>query len=341
MKVQLHPFDLKLKHTFTISRESHDVQSSLIVELQQDGISGFGEATANPYYGVTAQNMSERLRALQAELEQIELETPDKFELWLQKQLPDHPFLRCALDTAANDWYGKKMQQPLFKVWGQKWHTNIPLTNYTIGIASIEKMVEKMQETPFPIYKIKLGTDNDLEIVEALRQHTDATFRIDANCAWTVSQTIEYAKELKKLGVEFIEQPLPAEQLEAMEEVYVKSVLPLAADESCRTESDVAKCAGHFHIINIKLVKCGGLIPARRMIAEAQQLGMKAMVGCMTESSVGISAIAQLLPQLDYVDMDGALLLSNDPAEGVRIENGYIFEPKHHGIGAKLKPQNK
>ena len=131
---------------------------------------------------------------------------------------------------------------------------------------------------------------------------------MDANCAWSLEQTIENSKVLKKLGVEFIEQPLPAEQIEAMPKVYAKSALPLAADESCRVESDVEKCAGKFHIINIKLVKCGGLTPARRMIAKAKQLGMQVMTGCMTESSVGISAIAQLLPQLDYEDMEAALL---------------------------------
>jgi L-alanine-DL-glutamate epimerase-like enolase superfamily enzyme len=337
MRIHVHPFELKLQHTFTISRESHDQQSSLVVELIQDGHSGFGEATANPYYGVTVENMTAQLAALSTELAQIELEHPEVFEAWLQTHLPDAPFLRCALDIAANDWYGKKVGKPLYKIWNTYWHQEIPMTNYTIGIASVDEMVHKMKETPFPIYKIKLGTDRDLDIIEALRRHTDAIFRVDANCAWTVQQTVEFSRDLKKLGVEFIEQPLPAEQLEAMEEVYTKSQLPLAADESCRVESDVEKCAGKFHIINIKLVKCGGLTPARRMIAQARHLNLQTMVGCMTESSVGISAIAQLLPQLDYVDMDGALLLSNDPASGISIEDGKIHQPTAAGTGAKLK----
>ena len=163
-----------------------------------------------------------------------------------------------------------------------------------------------------------------------------ACFRVDANCAWTVEQTIEYAPELKKLGVEFIEQPLPANQMAEMEEVFAKSVLPVIADESCIQEQDVLACVGKFHGVNIKLAKCGGLTPARRMIAQAKDFGMKTMCGCMTESSVGISAIAQLLPLLDYVDMDGALLIANDPASGVRVEKGAVIFPERPGIGAIL-----
>lgn len=337
MQIKLHTFDLQLLHTFTISRESRDVQYSLVIEIIQDGLSGFGEATANSYYGITIENMKAKVEEIRGQLEVMSLETPEYFEIWLQETLPHHPFLRCALDLAANDWYGKNLGKPLYQVWGQKWHAKIPMTNYTIGIDSIEKMVTKVQEVPWPIYKIKLGTDRDIEIIEALRKHTNATFRVDANCAWSVEQTIEYSKALKKLGVEFIEQPMPAEQIEAMPEVYAKSALPLAADESCRVESDVEQCAAKFHIINIKLVKCGGLTPARRMIAKARTLGMQVMTGCMTESSVGISAIAQLLPQLDYVDMDGALLLSNDPAKGVEIKAGKILQPLEAGSGITLR----
>jgi L-alanine-DL-glutamate epimerase-like enolase superfamily enzyme len=212
----------------------------------------------------------------------------------------------------------------------------MPVSNYTIGIDTIEKMVQKLKDFPWPIYKIKLGTDEDVEIVRALRQHTDALFRVDANCAWTAEETIKYAVPLKKLGVEFIEQPLPADQLEEMKEVYKHSVLPLIADESCLAESDVARCHGRFHGINIKLTKCGGLTPARRMIAEAKQLGMKVMVGCMTESSVGISAIAQLTPLLDYVDMDGTMLIENDVATGVKVKPDGIEFSQENGTGASL-----
>jgi L-Ala-D/L-Glu epimerase / N-acetyl-D-glutamate racemase len=198
-------------------------------------------------------------------------------------------------------------------------------------------MVAKLNEFPgWPIYKIKLGTDRDLEIVRALRQHTNAIFRVDANCGWTAEQTIRNSFELKSLGVEFIEQPLKADQWDAMRRVRAQSVLPIIADESCIVESDVERCAGVFHGINIKLVKCGGLTPARRMIAKARQLGLSVMVGCMTESTVGISAIAQLLPLLDYVDMDGAVLLAKDIADGVRLDRGRCLYPDRPGHGVAL-----
>jgi L-alanine-DL-glutamate epimerase-like enolase superfamily enzyme len=197
-------------------------------------------------------------------------------------------------------------------------------------------MVSKMQELPWPIYKIKLGTKEDIAIVKELRKHTDAIFRIDANCGWDVEETINNAIELKKLGVEFLEQPMKADDWEAHKEVFKHSVLPVIADESCIIEEDVAKCFNHFHGVNVKLVKCGGLTPGKRMIEEAKKLGLKTMVGCMTESTVGISAIAHLLPQLDYVDMDGALLLAQDIATGVTIKKGVIHYSDLNGTGVTL-----
>ena len=193
-----------------------------------------------------------------------------------------------------------------------------------------------MEELPWPIYKIKLGTPDDISIVKELRKHTDSVFRVDANCAWTVEETLLNAKEFKKLNVEFIEQPLKAEDWEGQREVFKNTVLPIIADESCIREEDVAKCHNHFHGVNIKLMKCGGTTPGRRMITEAKKLGLKTMVGCMTESSVGISAIAHLLPELDYVDMDGALLLAEDIANGVKIINGKTFYPDRTGNGVIL-----
>jgi L-alanine-DL-glutamate epimerase-like enolase superfamily enzyme len=202
---------------------------------------------------------------------------------------------------------------------------------------TVERMVAKMQEfADWPIYKIKLGTPDDLQIVTELRSHTQAVFRVDANTSWTVEQTIANARELKRLGVEFIEQPLPRGDFDGMRRVFAESAVPIIADESCHSEEDVERCSGCFHGINIKLMKAGGLTPARRMIARARQLGLQVMVGCMTESSIGISAIAQLLPLLDYVDMDGAVLLANDIATGVRVERGRAIFPDENGTGARL-----
>ncbi|MFD2513573.1 dipeptide epimerase [Pontibacter locisalis] len=335
LKLSIRSFDLPLKHTFTISYDSRDVQPTLIVELQQDGHKGYGEATSNPYYGFTIESMTEALENIREQVESTELTSPEEFWSMMQPLLKDNPFALCALDMAANDLYGKMNGQPLYKLWGLE-ANNMPLTDYTIGIDSIENMVKKLRETPWPLYKIKLGTPDDVAIVRELRKYTDAVFRVDANCAWGVEETIENSRQLKPLGVEFIEQPMRADDMEGMKEVYKSSELPLIADESCITEGDVAKCHGLFHGVNVKLVKCGGLTPARRMIAEAKSLGMKAMVGCMTESSVGISAIAQLLPLLDYVDMDGALLLSKDIATGVTIDYGKVYYSKENGTGATL-----
>ncbi len=336
MQLILHNFDLMLRHTFTIAHDSRDIQPTLIVELRDGHFSGFGEATSNPYYDTTIEAMAEDIENLRSLIESYELEQPADFWQITNPFLKNNPFAQCALDMAANDLWAKKRGQKLYEAWGLSAHNN-PITDFTIGIDSIEKMVSKMQELPWPLYKIKLGTDNDLAIIRELRKHTSAVFRVDANCAWTAQQTISNALILKDLGVEFIEQPLPADDWAGMKQVYAECVLPVIADESCIVESDVARCVGYFHGVNIKLTKCGGLTPARRMIDEAKKFNMKTMVGCMTESSVGISAIAQLLPLLDYVDMDGSLLIANDPAVGVTFDFGRVIDSPENGTGVMLK----
>jgi L-Ala-D/L-Glu epimerase len=336
MELIIHTFDLQLRHTFTITHESREVQPTLIVELRDGGFSGFGEATETPYYGVTIAKMTAQLEGIRDFLKNYTLDTPQ--QLW-EDVYPilkdDHPFALCALDCAANDLWAKKLGQPLYKAWGLEPSKN-PITDYTIGIDSIEKMVFKMQEVPFPLYKIKLGTAQDIEIVQELRKHTSAVFRVDANTAWNTDETIANAKALKELGVEFIEQPMKATNWEGMKRVFEESVLPIIADESCIVEEDVARCYGFFHGINIKLMKCGGLTPALRMIAHARKLGLKVMVGCMTESAVGCSAIAQLLPLLDYVDMDGILLVDDNVAQGITIDYGKVIYANENGTGVKL-----
>ncbi|MGS2765025.1 dipeptide epimerase [Sinomicrobium sp. M5D2P9] len=335
MQTELKKYQLELKHTFSISRESRDFQDSLIVCLSLNGKTGYGEATSNPYYHITTDSMIHEIRAIEDRIAGFDLSSPETFHDFLVKEGLSN-FSICALDLAANDLYGKLQGKPLHEIWGYNTE-KYPITNYTIGIATIEKMVEKMEEKPWPLYKIKLGTNHDVAIVKALREHTDATFRVDANCAWTPEETIENSYKLKELGVEFIEQPLKADDREGMKIVMAGSALPVIADESCIVESDVEKCKDLFHGINIKLTKCGGLTPARRMIEKAKSSGLKVMVGCMTESTVGISAIAQLLPQLDYVDMDGAMLLKSDIATGVVIEaNGKIIFPEEPGSGIAL-----
>jgi L-alanine-DL-glutamate epimerase-like enolase superfamily enzyme len=335
MNLHVQGLDLPLKHRFTIAHQSREVQETLIVRLEEGGLFGLGESTTNPFYGITLDNMREALEKFKPILLGGKWNTPA--ELWkLGKEVfRDNPFAQCALDQAAWDLYTKKKGKKLYEYLNLN-PQRIPTTNFTIGIDTVEKMCAKLREVNWPIYKIKLGTDQDLEIVRELRKNTNSIFRVDANCAWTVDQAISYSEELALLGVEFIEQPLAKDNLEGMREVFAQSKLPLIADESCISEADVDKCKGRFHGVNIKLVKAGGITPALRMIQQAKALGMKTMVGCMTESSVGISAIAHIAPLLDYVDMDGAMLLAKDPAKGVRIFPDEVLFPEGPGIGAEL-----
>jgi L-alanine-DL-glutamate epimerase-like enolase superfamily enzyme len=335
MELILRSFNLKLKHTFSISRLSYNEQPTLIVELKDGGFSGYGEATSNPYYHITIPKMMDDLEKLKPLVETHNNSAPEIFWQAMYPNLKHNMFALCALDEAFNDLYARKNNKKLYELWGYDTSKN-PLTNYTVGIDSVEKMVLKMKELPWPIYKIKLGTKDDIKIVTELRKHTKAIFRIDANCGWTVNETIKNAIALKRLGVEFLEQPLKADEWDAHKVVYKQSVLPIIADESCQIEADVAKCHHHFHGINVKLVKCGGLTAAKRMILHAKHLQMKTMVGCMVESSVGISAIAHLLPLLDYVDMDGVLLLQEDIATGVTIKNGKTIYSELNGTGVAL-----
>ncbi len=336
MQLYLHTFDLRLRHIFTISRQSISTQPTLIVELRDGGRSGFGEATSDDYYGATIEAMSAVLESTRTKLEHLTLHDPASLWEQLAPILSNNPFAQCALDEAAHDLWGKQLELPTWKAWGLSLE-NLPLTNYTIGIDTIETMVAHMHEFPdWPIYKIKLGTKDDLAIVRELRRHTKSVFRVDANCAWTADETIRNSHELATLGVEFIEQPLPEARRDDMRRVRELSALPMIADESCQREEDIDRCAEYFDGVNIKLVKCGGLTPARRMITRARELGLRVMVGCMTESTVGTSAIAQLLPLLDYVDMDGPLLLADDVATGVTIQQGACIFSNECGNGVRL-----
>lgn len=336
MQLTLYPFELKFRHTFTISRKSKDVQPLLVVKLEQDNVSGLGETADNSYYNMTVPRLMEDINAHRTLIERHTLTTPETLWDLLYPLFKDNLFALCALDLAAHDLYAKLQGKKLYEIWGLDISHN-PLTDYTIGIDTVENMVSKLKEFPWPIYKIKLGTRDDIAIIQELRRHTTAIFRVDANCAWSVEETLRNAAAFKPLGVEFIEQPMPAADVEGMKQVYAQSALPLIADESCITEEDVAKCHGLFHGINIKLTKCGGITPARRMIDHAKKIGMKVMTGSMNESTVGTSAVAHLLPYLDYVDMDGPLLLAEDTSDGVKIVDGRIIYANRPGTGAVLK----
>ena len=335
MEIRYKSFNLELKNTFTINYGSRDFQSTLILILSDGKFTGYGEAAATVYYGVTVEKMIASLKSVEPIIAEHIHRTPEELWEFTNPYLAQDPFAQCALDMAMHDLHGKRNRLPLYKMWGLD-ITKMPVTNYTIGMDSVEIMVKKIKEFPWPLYKIKLGTKDDIAIVKELRKHTDSVFRIDANAAWTVDQAIKNSSVLKDLNVEFLEQPLKTNDLAGMEVLYKKTQLPLIADESCTIESDVEKCVSYFHGINIKLTKCGGITPAKRMIQKAKKSGMKVMVGCMTESTVGISAIAHLAPLLDYVDMDGALLLKDDIADGVKVSHAKVNFPDRNGTGAKL-----
>ena len=229
MKLIIRTYKLQLKHPFTISRGTRTEIPSLIVELQEGDISSFGEATANPYYNTTVEQFEEELNTKRTIIEVHSDKTPEDYWAYLLPHFSINMFLLCALDEAYNDLYTRKKGVKVYKYWNLKLE-NLPLTNFTIGIDSVENMVNKMKEMPWPIYKIKLGTKNDLQIVTELRKHSDSIFRIDANCGWTPTETIKNSIELKKLGVEFIEQPLPANNWKGAKIVYESSYLPIIAD---------------------------------------------------------------------------------------------------------------
>jgi L-alanine-DL-glutamate epimerase-like enolase superfamily enzyme len=338
MKVGYRSINLPFKYPFTISKGTKTHQPSLVVWVEHFGLVGYGEAPAIAYYNIPVEKMVEDLERKRKFVEQYAFNGPERYWHYLHHLFPQNNFLVCALDMAGWDLHGKMHGQSLQQLWGlQSGHQ--PLTDYTIGIDTIEKMVEKMREKPWPIYKIKLGTPNDIAIVRSLRGHSDAIFRVDANAGWAVEEALEKIPQLKELGVEFVEQPLAKDDWEGMKMLYEQSPLPLIADESCVLESDVERCQGRFHGINIKLTKCGGITPALRMITKARALNMRVMVGSMNETTVGSAAIAQMLPLLDYVDMDGPLLLSEDIATGLRFEFGKVSCSGNPGLGIEMLEQ--
>lgn len=337
MKVFYKEFNTPFQYPFTISGgRTKTSQPALVVCLQVGNYLGWGEAPAIAYYNVTVADMIRDLEAKKDVIERFALTDPERFWHFLHHLFPQNPFLVCALDIAGWDLFGKLEQKPVYKLWETEW-SNTPMTDYTIGLDEIPNMIQKLKEHPWPIYKVKLGVPNDIEIVKALREHTDKPIRIDANAGWTLDEALEKIPQLAVLGVELIEQPLAKDNWEGMKVLFEKSSLPLMADESCVSEKDVIKCHQHFHGINIKLTKCSGMTPARRMITEARSLGLKVMMGSMNETKIGSAAIANFLPQLDFVDMDGPLLLTEDEMDGLYIGNGKVTLSGRPGLGVWRK----
>jgi L-alanine-DL-glutamate epimerase-like enolase superfamily enzyme len=327
--------NLPFRYPFTIARGTKTHQPIFVVELEFNGFKGYGEAPAIAYYNIPAEKMAEDLEKKKLMAEKFALTDPERYGHFLHHLFPHNSFLVCALDMAGWDLYGKLRKKPIYELLNLD-PLKTPLTDYTIGIDTTEKMIAKMLDKPWPIYKIKVGTEGDLERLQTLRQHTDAMIRVDANSGWTLEEAMTKIPLFKEAGVELIEQPLHKDDWENMKKLYASSPLPLIADESCVSEYDVEKCAGHFHGINIKLTKCGGITSALKMIRKARQLGLKVMIGCMNETTIGSAAIAHLSPLIDYMDADGPLLLAEDLATGLPYDYGKITLPSKPGLGIDL-----
>ncbi len=335
LQLNYYPFELEFEYPFVTHHGRKTHQPTLVTSLGLGNLRGFGEAPAIHYYDVTVPGMIEVLEAKRQMIERYSLTEPQRFWHFLHHLIPGQHFLTAALDIAGWDLFAQMSRKPLYQLLGLKWE-NIPITDYTLGIDTQEAMVAKVKAHPWPIYKIKVSAPGDIDILRALRQHTDAPFRIDVNEGWTFEDAKKLLTDLQQLNVTMIEQPLPRTEDEAMKELKAISAIPLFADESCRTEDEVKKCAGGFHGINIKLTKCGGITPALRMIKDARSLGLKVMIGSMNESTIGSAAIANLLPLLDEVDADGPLLLKEDVAEGLEYANGIIKLSGRSGLGIRV-----
>jgi L-alanine-DL-glutamate epimerase-like enolase superfamily enzyme len=333
MQLTFSRFDLKLKHTFTISRSSRNVSPVVFVQIEHAGIVGFGEAAPSNRYGESV----ETVEAFFAKLDVRRFVDPFQLESildYVDGIAAENTSAKAAIDIALHDWIGKKVGLPLYKYWGLD-KQKAPLTSMTIGIDEPEMIQRKVREAEeYPILKIKLGRASDEEVMRAIRQVTKKPLRVDANEGWKTKEVaLEKIKWLEQEGVEFLEQPLPAGDLAGTAWLRDRVNLPLIADENSIRLSDVSRLQGVFDGINIKLMKCTGLREALKMVHTARACGLKVMVGCMIESSVGISAAAQLSPLIDYADLDGNVLISNDPFDGVKIIEGKLALPDRPGIG--------
>ena len=335
MQLRYWSHRLKFRYPFTISKGTKTHQPILLVSLTLGKWTGFGEAPAISYYNISVEQMVADLEQKRALVEKFAFTDPERYWHYLHHLFPHNPFLVCALDMAGWGLYGKMKNASLRNLFKAPL-TEGPLTDYTIGIDSTERMLEKLRDKPWPIYKIKVGSPDDLEKLRLIRNSTPARLRVDANAGWSLDTAISYLPTLQQLGVEMVEQPLAKDDWEGMKVLYRQSPLPLFADESCVLEHDVEKCASFFHGINIKLTKCSGLTPARRMIENARKLNLQIMLGSMNESSVGTAALASLLPFADVADLDGPLLLEEDLASGLHYDQGKVLLTEGPGLGVQV-----
>ena len=335
MQLRYWPHRLKFRHPFTISKGTKTHQPTLLVSLSLGPLTGYGEAPAITYYDITVEQMIADLEQKKMAIEKFAFTDPERYWHYLHHLFPKNPFLVCALDMAGWDLYGQMKNQPIRSLLkaseGQQ-----PLTDYTIGIDTQQRMIEKVKATPWPIYKIKVGSPDDLETLKSIRAQTAARLRVDANAGWSLETALRFLPVLQELDVELVEQPLAKDDWEGMKVLYERSPIPLFADESCVAEHDVERCVNFFHGINIKLTKCSGITPARRMIAKAKELQLKIMLGSMNESTVGTAALYHLLSFADAADLDGPLLLEEDLATGLTYDHGKVIVSSGPGLGIRV-----
>lgn len=337
MRLRHHMVELQLRHTFRLSRGASDVRRNLIVELEDDGLVGLGEAAPITRY---AQDHLSAARAVEQMVPRIE--NPRAFD-GAARDVADagQPAAEAAVDMALRDLAGKRLQAPLFELLGLD-PKRTPRISYTIGMDTPEIVEQKVKEAgDYEILKVKMGSDDDWAVLECVRDLTDRPIQIDANEGWSLEEAEARLERLAGMGVMLVEQPLKSDDLEGARALREMSPLPIFADESIHRAADIPRLAEAFDGINIKLMKCGGLGEALRMIATARAHGMQVMLGCMIESSLAITAAAHLAPLVDYADLDGNLLIANDPYVGATIESGRLVLPDRPGLGVEAREEGK
>ena len=332
MKLDIHAFDLKLTTPFRISRHMQYTAANVLARITHEGVTGIGEAAPSEHYGENRGTVMAALTTLADELGN------DPFAIEEILAHMDHllglnPSAKAAIDMALYDLVGKRLNVPVYKLLGLS-AARTPLTSFTIGIDTPENMAQKaLAARDYPILKIKVGTQNDVANLRAIREVSKAIIRVDANTAWTPKEAIRAINELAQFDIEFVEQPVAPSDLAGLKYVREHTPLPIITDESSVTVEDIPRVAEYTDGINIKLMKCGGISHALKMIHVARAHNLKIMLGCMVESSLAITAAAHLTPLIDYADLDGHLLVDNDPYTGVKVEQGRLILPDGPGLG--------
>ncbi|MFQ6606248.1 MAG: dipeptide epimerase [Fidelibacterota bacterium] len=338
MDLTFTTYDIHCTHPFGISRSVNDYYTVVYIYLEHEGIMGRGEAAPSARYG---ENSEQIVACLENGISlPPDMASPQEMEAQLFPQLKDIKALKAAFSIALLDWWTQKKGQPLYDYFETDPRIT-PVTSFTIALGDLSLLEQKIEEAaPYKILKVKLGTDHDREIIDSIRALTDKPIRVDANEGWDFPTAEAMCSWLAGQNVEFVEQPFPAAKLNQTAALKTISPLPIFADENSLTSADIPRIAHAFHGINIKLMKCGSLFEAREMIRLAREFDLKIMLGCMVESSVGITAAAHLSPLVDYADLDGNLLITNDPYEGAQIHAGRLQLPQSPGLGIVLKEQH-